>query len=258
MRKVKKIRKLIVNDKETTCQHDIMKYVKNYFTDKYSRKTSVTPIECCKYLENIPLKSLGHNDAILCDGSVSKNEILHALQSMKANKSPGNDGLTSEFYSSFFDLVADFLCSSFNKSFDLGKLSASQSQAIITLLEKPGKDSRNIKSWRPISLLNVDVKLLNNSLAERLKKVISKLINPEQSAFVSNRYIEEPIRLISDIMNYTNNNNRDGILFAADFAAAFDSIDYIFMMETIKKFGFNSNFIQWIKLLHRSFKFCDE
>ena len=146
------IRKLIVNDKETTCQHEIMKYVKNYFTDKYSRKTSVTPIECCKYLENIPLKSLGHNDAILCDGSVSKNEILHALQSMKANNSPGNDGLTSEFYSSFFDLVADFLCNSFNKSFDLGKLSASQSQAIITLLEKPGKDSRNIKSWRPISL----------------------------------------------------------------------------------------------------------
>ena len=229
------IRKLIVNDKETTCQYDIMKYVKNYFTDKYSRKTSVTPIECCKYLDNIPLKSLGHNDAILCDGSVSKNEILHALQSMKANKSPGNDGLTSEFYSSCFDLVADFLCNSFNKSFDLGKLSASQSQAIITLLEKPGKDSRNIKSWRPISLLNVDVKLLSNTsnvknmhpLAERLKKVISQLINPEQSAFASNRYIGESIRLISDIMNYTNNDNRDGILFAADFAAAFDSIDYI-------------------------------
>ena len=51
-------------------------------------------------------------------------------------------------------------------------------------------------------------------------------------------------------MNYTNNDNPDGILFAADFAAAFDSIDYIFMIEALKKFGFNSNFIQWIKLLH--------
>ena len=51
-------------------------------------------------------------------------------------------------------------------------------------------------------------------------------------------------------MNYSNNDNRDVILFAADFAATFDNIDYIFMMEALKKFGFNSNFIQWIKLLH--------
>ena len=50
------------------------------------------------------------------------------------------------------------------------ELSASQRQAIIKLLEKMDKDRRFIKNWRPISLLNIDVKILNKALAKKLKK----------------------------------------------------------------------------------------
>ena len=113
---------------------------------------------------------------------------MYLEKSMGSKKSPGNDGLTKEFYLAFFDVVGPCLCDSFNKSFDNGVSPTSQHQATITFIEKPGKDSRYIKSWHPISLLNVDVKILSKVLADRLTKVLPKLIHYDQTNFVSNCY----------------------------------------------------------------------
>ena len=76
---------------------------------------------------------------------------------MSKNKSPGNDGLTREFYIQFYDIIKNVFIQSVNHSHKVGELSTSQKQAVITLIEK--KNKRYIKNWRPISLLNVDTKL---------------------------------------------------------------------------------------------------
>ena len=68
---------------------------------------------------------------------------------------------------------------------------SSQKQAVITVIEKRGKDKRFIKNWRPISLLNVDVKIVFKALAVRLKKVTNKLMTYDQTAYVKRRYIGE-------------------------------------------------------------------
>ena len=242
--------------KEITSQLEILGHIKEFYIDKYARKIGVSSLDCSNYLHDISNSVLSLEDATSCDGPISIQEITHVLKSMGSNKSPGNDGLTKEFYLAFFDVVGPCLCDSFNKSFDNGVLPTSQRQATITLIEKPGKDSRYIKSWRPISLLNVDVKILSKVLADRLTKVLPKLIHYDQTAFVSNRYIGEPIRLISDIMAHLDQVKGEGILFAADFAAAFDSIDYALLFEALKKYGFNSNFIKWIRLLHTDLQSC--
>ena len=134
-------------------------------------------------------------------------------------------------------------------------LTASQKQAVITLT-KPGKDICQLKAWRPISLLNVDYKILSKILATRLNKVLPSLIGEEQSAFVRGRYIGEPLRLISDIITYSEQQNKSGILFAADFEAAFDSIDYQFMLEILKKYGFSEYFVNWISIMHTDPESC--
>ena len=95
----------------------------------------------------------------------------------------------------------------YNTSFNYGELSNSQKQAVITLIQKKGKDNRLISSWRPISLINVDTKILSKILVLRIKPVLSKIIHTDQSAFIPGRYIGEPIRLISDIISYTTYNN---------------------------------------------------
>ena len=95
---------------------------------------------------------------------------------MKSGKTPGNDGLTEEFYVCFFGEVAPLLINSLNYSSKVGELSTSQKQAIITLIEKKGRDKRLVKNWRPISLINVDTKIASKTIALRMKKVIHNVI----------------------------------------------------------------------------------
>ena len=118
-------------------------------------------------------------------------------------KMPGNDGITREVYITFFDLIKDLIMSSINYSWEVGELSTSQKQGVITLLEKKGKDKCYIQNWRPISLLNVDAKLVFKVLATRLEKVTDKVIRPDQTAYIPGRFIGESIRLISDILEHT-------------------------------------------------------
>ena len=65
----------------------------------------------------------------------------------------------------------------FNYAFEVGELSSSQKQAVITLIQKKDRDNMLIKNWRPISLINVDIKIALKVLAFRLRKVIHKVIH---------------------------------------------------------------------------------
>ena len=84
---------------------------------------------------------------------------------MGANKSPGNDGLSKEFYICFFKDIHVYLIQALNHSFSNQQLSNSQRQAMITLIEKKGRDKRYLKNWRPISLINVDAKIVSKAIA---------------------------------------------------------------------------------------------
>ena len=118
---------------------------------------------------------------------------------------------------------------------------------MITLIEKKGKDKRYIKNWRPISLMNVDTKIASKAIALRLKKVIPKLIQCDQIAYVNNRFIGEANCLISDMLEYTAENEIEAILFSADFEKAFDSIEHTFIFATLHSFRFGPDFIQCVK-----------
>ena len=192
---------------------------------------------------------LAKEEAEIGEGKLTLQECLTALNQMPGNKSPGNDGLTKEFLLCFFRNIGSLLVESINNLFEVGELSSSQKQAMIVLIGKKESDKRLIKNWRPISLLNVDTKILSKALAMRLKKVIGTLVAPEQSAYVPGRFIGEPIRLISDILEYTDKMNIPCYMFAADIEKAFDSVSHAFLISVLRKFGFGANFIQWIRVV---------
>ena len=114
-------------------------------------------------------------------------------------ESPGHDGLTKEFYEHLWDDLK-FFSNSLKQSKIDGNLSISQRQAVIKLIAKKDRDKRFVKNWQPISLLNVDTKILSKSLAEKLKNVLSELISSNQTAYVKKRCISESSRLISDVI----------------------------------------------------------
>ena len=140
---------------------------------------------------------------------------------MKINKSPGNDGITKEFLEYFWGKLGTFLVSTLNHSFEKGELSTSQKQAIITLIEKKDKDKCFIKNWRPISLINVDIKVASKALASKLKAVIHNPISVDQTAYVKERSTGESIRVINDLIEHINREDEEGIVFSTDIEKGF-------------------------------------
>ena len=90
-----------------------------------------------------------------------------------------------------------------NEFFEKGEMSSSQKQAIITLIEKKGKDRSLLENWRPISLVNVDTKIMTKAIASRIKNVLPDIIHPNQTGYVKDRFIGETIRSIYDVMDFT-------------------------------------------------------
>ena len=83
-------------------------------------------------------------------------------------------------------------------------------------MRKKNRDKRLVKNRRPISLVNVDVKLISKIIASCLKSVISTIANENQVAYVSNRFIGESGRLISDVLEITNSLDIEGLLMTVD------------------------------------------
>ena len=207
-------------------------------------------VQQCKYcLDALCIPSLTEEDRNISEGLTTSGEVLNALKSMSKDKSPGNDGLMGEFYIQFYNMIENVFIQSVNHSHKVIELSSSQKQVVITLTEKKDKDIRHIKNWRPISLLNVDTKIISKVLATRLKKVICELVTQDQTAYIAGRYTGESVRLISDILEYTDRENCEGYMFAADIEKAFDSPDHNFILAVLAKMGLGSDFVRWVRTL---------
>ena len=150
---------------------------------------------------------------------------------MPKNKSPSNDSLAKGFYETFWDELKIPFKASLRKSFLKKELGNSQKQAVIGLFEK--KDKRYIQNWRPLSLLNTDIKILSKALAQRLKKAFPFLFSAKQSAYVDGRFISEGGRLISDLLEISDALKLDGLLATIDIHKAFDSVDHAFVISTL-------------------------
>ena len=109
------------------------------------------------------------------------------MKSFSNNKSPVSDGLTKEFYETFWEEVKQPFMNLLSQIKVSKKLVTFQRQSVIKLLEKKDKDKRLITSWRPVSLLNVDYKIIPKLFASRLKKVLLNHISSQQTTYVAQK-----------------------------------------------------------------------
>ena len=178
------------------------------------------------------------------------------LKSFHTNKTPGTDGLTAEFYTFFWNMLGKIITDSFNYAFQKGELSISQRQGIIRLIPKKDKNLSYLKNWRPISLLNTDYKIATKALAMRLKKVLPNIINNAQTGYLQGRFIGENVRLISDILHYTADQNLEGIALFIDFEKAFDSLEWGYLDKVLNAFNFENDFKLWVRTLYNNISSC--
>jgi len=212
------------------------------------------PVLMGKFLNN--LNKLDNMDRMELDKNITENELYTTLKTFSKGKCPGNDGLSAEFYQRFWNSIKSPLLECIQENIQKREMSNSQRQSVISLLEKEGKDKLYLKNWRPISLINVDAKLFSKTLAIRIKKVLNKLIKPEQVAYVNDRFIGDGIRLIYDIVESTMTNKENAYLTAVDFEKAFDSVNLDYMYDLLLKYGFTQKYIDYVKTLYSNIESC--
>ena len=150
--------------KLTTDPKQIMNELEVFYSDLCDGSTCVDMSSFSSFLSDLKeILSLVEEKKNVCEGKLGYGECYNALPTVQKNKSPGNDGLTVEFYLAFWPVFGSLLVESLNYAFEYGELSNSQKQAVITLVEKRGKDKRQIKNWRPVSLINADAKMASKT-----------------------------------------------------------------------------------------------
>ena len=139
----------------------------------------------------------------------------------------------------------------FQKIADKGTLPNSFYKAIITWIPKPDKDSTHKKNTRPISLKNIDAKILNKILANRIQQHIKKLIRHDQVGFIPEMQgffsICKSINVIHHIDKFKDKTH---MIISIDAEKAFDKFPHPFMIKTLKKMDIEGTYLNMVKAIY--------
>ena len=232
-----------------TEQQEILKETENFYRKLYENKDGKLekndiPVE--QYRNDSNMTKLKNEEANTIEGLLTYKEISDILYNMKHDKSPGLSGFSAEFFKVFWRQLGIFVLRSLNLEYEIGELSITQRQGIITCIPKENKPKQFLKNWRPLTLLDTVYKIASGAIANRIKSVIDKLIDKDQTGFIKGRYIGENTRLVYDLMKHTEQKNISGLLLLIDFEKAFDSLSWSFIQKALTFLNFGYSLRRWI------------
>ena len=205
-------------------------------------------------IERIQLDQISQQEAESLEISFSENEIHSALMEMSGDKAPGPDGFTMAFWQSSWDFVKEEILEMFKEFHEQGSFLKSLNNTFLVLIPKKG-GAADLGDFRPISLLGGLYKLMAKVLANRLKRVLNKVVAPTQNAFVMGRQILDASLIANEVIDSWQKRKEKGLICKLDIEKAYDSINWQFLLKTLHKMGFGSKWLGWMWSCISSAKF---
>ena len=224
----------------------MIKIATKFYKELYTiRKTDT-------FIQSIVLDNVGdnisdsHNE--LLNKTITLGELTTTITQIQSGKTPGPDGIPIEFYQEYWELFNDKYLAFIQKANTYG-FPAIRNTSATTIFYKDKGEPFLLANYRPISLINTDVKIISKLLANRLKIVLPTIIHPLQTGIPS-RQIDQTIHLLRDMIDISNEEDLQTAFLFLDQEKAFDRVNHEFLFKTLKAFGFGKFFIGWIKTLY--------
>ncbi|GKD85571.1 RNA-directed DNA polymerase, eukaryota, reverse transcriptase zinc-binding domain protein, partial [Tanacetum coccineum] len=215
----------------------------SHFKNVLGKSSKVLPINDPSGLFR---KKLSEADALYMVRNISDDEIKKALFDIDGNKAPGPDGFSSQFFKDAWNTVGDDVCRAVKDLFLNGKLLKEINATVISLVPKLASPTK-VSDYRPIACCNVVYKIISKVLCNRIKGALNDLVDENQCAFIPSRQISDNILLSQELMrNYHRNRGPAKCAFKIDIEKAYDSVEWEFLANCLKFFGFHEMLVKWV------------
>ena len=232
-----------VSEPGTICE-ELKNYYKWLFAPKPSDSAAAEPL-----LRKLRERQISKKSREALEAPVTEKEVRAAIRKMASGKAPGPDALGAEFYKEFEDLVATDMLRMFHETLRDGRYHKGLRSGHIIVLYKKG-DPREIRNYRPITLLQVDYKIISKILVARLNAVMDEIVSSPQLGFVPGRVITEATHMLKLVQALAEEEDGEGIVIAADWEKAFDRVSWEYLHEAIDALGFGEQFMAWIGAMY--------
>lgn len=220
----------------------VMEAVSEFYTDLFAGGRGVSAEEMREYCEKVDAR-LSEEDRFDMCVVVSEEEVRRVIDGINRNKTPGKDGLTVEFFCKAWEVMKNEVCELVRLVFAVGEMPKSLREGVITLIYKKG-DKRDIRNWRPITLLNVDYKIVARLIADRVWQ------SDWGAAGVCGSWSTN-LSLLRDVVYYAQSNNLPCLLELIDPEKAYDKVSHQFLFQILEVLGFPDQLMKVIRGLYK-------
>ncbi|KAL0455435.1 UNVERIFIED_CONTAM: Retrovirus-related Pol polyprotein from type-2 retrotransposable element R2DM [Sesamum latifolium] len=176
---------------------------------------------------------------------VLRSDVKTAVFDIAEDKAPGPDGYSAALAA--WPVIGDELTNAVQEFFNTGKLLKQINATLLTLIPKVAAPS-TVGNYRPISCCNVLYKINTKIIVQLMQQVMQKIVSPSQNAFVLGRRISNNILLAQEIFSgYNRQNFPPCCALKVDLRKAYDTLEWDFVLASLKSFGFPSRMIAWIE-----------